>query len=175
MMTQPLVSHRFARCELALPEDWQVLPGVTDRQAVAVEPPGSEGSDASGFRANLVLTVVDNGGMSFRDWQASTDELLPRQLNAYQLLDLERRDVSGHPGGRRLAQHVVPGSPPDVVETPVTMEQWFAQVGTTGYTLTATVDSWRYDLLADMFAGLADRLVLPAGDHTGTGSGGGSR
>ena len=151
-----MVLHRAAGCDLPLPRNWELLPVETGAAAIAVEPPQS---DATGFRANVVLTVVDNAGMSFRDWQVGTDELLPRQLDGYQLLDLERRGISGHPDGRRLAQHVVDGV------TPVTMEQWFAQVGTTGYTLTATVDSWRYDQFADLFAELADALVLPAADE----------
>ena len=127
-------------CRFRAPTGWDVLPMKPPDRLIVVEPEGLEG-----FRANLVLTVMDNGGISFRDWQAGTDELLPQQLQSYQLLDLERIELGGHPGGRRLAQHVVSGP------TPVTMEQWFALVGGRGYTLTGTVDSFRYDEVADVF------------------------
>ncbi len=138
-------------CSMQLPREWSVLQAEA-QQLVVVERARDVGDP--GFRSNVVLTVADNGGLRFRDWQAGTDRLLPRQLEAYQLVDLEKCIVAGHPGGRRLAQHLVAGP------TPVTMEQWFTQVGTTGYTLTATVDSWRYDLLADDLADFARTLVI---------------
>ncbi len=142
--------HSMAGCSVVVPAGWEVLAGQGGDRLVAVEPgPGLV------FRANLVVTVIGNGALSFRDWQASTDRMLPRQLASYQLVDLERRLVGGHPGGRRLAAHVVGA-------TPVTMEQWFTQVGQVGFTLTCTVDSWRYDEMADLFAEVADGLVVPA-------------
>lgn len=135
-----------------VPGEWHIVPGPDDQRWSAVE----AADDETRFRANVVLTCVDNGSLSFRDWQAGNDALLPTQLEMYLLLGLERLTVAGHAGGRRPAEHVVDGT------TPVIMEQWFAQVDGIGYTLTATVDSWRYDAMADFIAGMAAGLVLPA-------------
>lgn len=175
-MTAGAGPHRVGGGTLLVPAGWTVLPDQGAQRLVALEQsrsaavlpgqgggPDGEARASVLFRASLVLTVDDNGTLSFRDWQVGTDELLPRQLAAYQLIDLERRPVGGHPGGRRLAQHVVDGV------TPVTMEQWFAQVGTLAYTLTFTVDTWRYDAMADDVAELVDALVLTA--DTGPGDG----
>lgn len=103
--------------------------------------------DAPGqFRANLVLTCDDTSLMGFRDWQVATDEVLPRTLTDYLVVDLERLEIDGCQGGRRLAHHL------DGVGRPLTMEQWFTQQGERGWSLTATVETWRYDELADLFA-----------------------
>jgi hypothetical protein len=151
-----LVTHRLAACELLVPSDWQVLPGQGSTRLIAVEPPRltDAGPAPTLFRANLVLTIDDLAGASFRDWQTGADQLLPKQLQAYQLIDLERRPVAGRPGGRRLAQHVVDGV------TPVTLEQWFTMVGPYGYTLSASTDRWRCDALAELFTSVADALVV---------------
>lgn len=101
------------------------------------------------FRANLVLTCDDLGPLTFRDWQVGTDELLPRQLTDYLLIDLERLEIDGRPGGRRLAHHV------DAEARALTMEQWFVQDGDRGWTLTATTETWSYDALADQLADVA--------------------
>ena len=138
------------RC--SVPADWEVLVDPSEGVALIIREPEAPGRD---FRANLVLTVVDNGGLSFRDWQAGTDELLPQVLHDYQLLDLERLRFAGHPGGRRLVHHLHEQA------GPLTMEQWFTQVDGVGYTLTATVDTWRYDELADGFAAVAATARFP--------------
>jgi hypothetical protein len=143
--------HELVGCRVEVPDDWELVPSPDQQRLIVVEP---ERTEEAGFRANIVLTAVDNGGMSFRDWQRGTDELMPRQLSMYLLVDLERVPVAGREGGRRLAEHVVDDN------TPVTMEQWFALVGSTGYTLTATVDSWRYDEYADFFAEIAEQLSI---------------
>lgn len=143
--------HPGSGMSVPVPEGWETTTVPESDSAVAVEP--GEGTD--GFRASLVLTVVDNGGLSFRDWQVATDEMLPRVLDDYLLLDLERRTVAGRPGGRRLASHLAAGG------VTVTMEQWFALVGpgdSLGCTLTATVETRRYDELADLLGELAGGL-----------------
>ena len=133
---------------LRAPEGWEVLgeppPGIA---WVAREPAYAE--DPERFRANLVLTVHPTGGLRFRDWQAGTDELLPRMLDDYLVVDLEKLPVGGLPGGRRLAHHAGPRG------EALTMEQWFVLVGDLGHTLTATVETWRYDELADVCAAVA--------------------
>jgi hypothetical protein len=72
--------------------------------------------------------------------------VLPRALGDYLLVDLERVEIDGHPGGRRLAHHV------DEAGRALTLEQWFVLDGDRGWTLTATVDTLRYDELADTCA-----------------------
>ena len=130
------------------PEGWEVVAEPPPGTAwVAREPAYVE--DPERFRANLVLTVQPMGGLSFRDWQAGTDELLPRMLEDYVVVDLERLMIGGLPGGRRLAHHAGPRG------EALTMEQWFAQFGEAGHTLTATVVTWRYDELADVCAAVA--------------------
>lgn len=131
------------------PDGWEVLDGGPET-VIALEP-----DDGRGFRANLVLTVVDNDGLSFRDWQAATDVMLPETLPDYLVLDLERRDVAGLPGGRRLAHHLAQNG------DALVMEQWFTVWDGRGCTLTATVDVLRYAAAADTFEGCADTLLLP--------------
>lgn len=141
---------------LVVPDGWEPLPDPPEGiDWVAREPGDPSASDQ--FRANLVLTVLPTGGLGFRDWQAGTDELLPRVLDDYLLVDLERIEVDGVPGGRRLAHHAGPGG------EALTMEQWFALVDGTGHTLTATVETWRYDGLADVFVRVA-QTWRPAGE-----------
>ncbi|MDH2414579.1 hypothetical protein [Nocardioides sp. CER19] len=134
------------------PEGWDVVTPAPDA-TIVIEPDRADG----GFRANLVLTVGDNGDLSFRDWQNGTDVLLRHELVDFLLLDLERLDVDGRPGGRRLAHHTSREG------AGLVMEQWFAQVGSTGYTLTATVDALRYPLLAATLDECAAGLTLPDG------------
>jgi len=87
--------------------------------------------------------------MTFRDWQVATDAILPRTLADYLLIDLERLEIDGSPGGRRLAHHV------DTAGRALTMEQWFTLHDGRGWTLTATVETWSYDGLADACADVA--------------------
>ena len=140
--------HPVAGFALALPTGWEAVrdpqPGVG---LIALEPP-----DRAGFRTNLVVTVEDVGDLSFEDWQLGCDELLPQTLQDYQLLDLERLDDERGPGVRRLAQHSAAGS------CWVTLEQWVALVGSTGVTLSATVETARYDATADELATIAASL-----------------
>lgn len=133
---------------LDLPAGWQVAPDPPEEASlVALEPDDPAAPDA--FRANLVLTETATGGMSFRDWQAGTDELLPRVLDGYLLVDLERLVIAGRSGGRRLAHHT--GRRGEAL----TLEQWFVLVDDVGHTLSATCETPRYDELADAFASVA--------------------
>jgi hypothetical protein len=134
--------------ELSLPPGGEVLGDDTGQPVlIAREPVDAERPDR--FRANVVLTATPVAGLSFRDWQAGTDELLPRTLDDYLPVDLEKLDVAGRPGGRRLAHHASPDG------RALTMEQWFTLVDDVGHTLTATVETWRYDELADLCAAVA--------------------
>lgn len=105
--------------------------------------------DAGRFRANLVLTCDDVGGLGLREWQVGTDATLPRVLTDFLLVDLERLEIDGRPGGRRLAHHV------DGTGRALTMEQWFVLEEDRGWSLTATVETWSYDAVADDCAAVA--------------------
>ncbi len=145
----------------AVPADWEIRLDPAEGTAYAVLEAPREIDGHPAFRANLVATVGTTGGLGFRDWQAGTDELLPRVLADYQLIDLEKLTIDRHPGGRRLAHHASEEA------GPLTMEQWFALVDGTGYTLTATVDTGRYDGFADLFAQVAATIVLPRSNPSG--------
>lgn len=142
-----------AGARVSVPDGWELAVDERSRTAMALEPPRELGGVAA-FRCNLVLNA-DDTALDFRQWQVNTDQLLPEVLTDYLLLDLERLEVAGHAGGRRLARHVAGDG------TDVTMEQWFTLVGGTGFTVTATVDSWRYAALADQLSGHARSLTVP--------------
>lgn len=158
-----LLEHAGTGARLSVPTGWEVFSGgpgeVAHAVGAALEPPreGAEAAaPAAAFRANLVLAVVPTR-LDFRQWQVNTDLLLPQVLHDYLLLDLERLPVAGLPGGRRLARHVSPEG------VDLTMEQWFVLVDGAGITVTATVDSWRYDAVTDELTAHALSLALPAG------------
>jgi hypothetical protein len=150
-----MLTHAGSGTRMSVPDGWEVSADANDATVVALEPPRGSG-DGPAFRASLVLTAVATGA-DFRQWQVDTDVLLPGVLADYQLLDLERVEVAGRAGGRRLARHRGPDG------TDLTMEQWFVLVDGTGITVTATVDSWRYDGLADDLARHARSLAVPDG------------
>jgi hypothetical protein len=130
------------------------LPGVPEDAGIVLITregggPAAGGGDPERFRTTVVLTEQSTGGLGFRDWQAGTDELLPRVLPDYLVVDLEKVTLDGHPGGRRLAHHAGPRG------EALTMEQWFTEVDGVGHTLTVTIETWRYDALADTYAAVA--------------------
>lgn len=109
-----------------------------------------------GFRANLVLTVTSNGGLSFRDWQSRTDQFLPRMLTNYSLVDIERLSVAGRPGGRRCARYLAPSG------ALVLTHQWFTSAGDLGVTLSGTADIFSFAALRTVFAHAAATLTIPS-------------
>ncbi len=130
----------------------------------AVEP--LDPDDSRRFRANAVLTCDDTTQMSFRDWQVATDEVLPRALADYLVIDLEKVEIDARQGGRRLAHHV------DADGRALTMEQWFVLEGDRGWTLTATCETWSYDDLAEAFAAIAANWRPVSGIATSDKTGG---
>ncbi|WP_281964377.1 hypothetical protein [Serinicoccus marinus] len=145
------VTHEPSGTSFEAPDGWQVEETGHDAVLTVVEP--ARGEDD--VRASLVLTVLDTGGRSFRDWQNGTEGLLPQELRDYLVLDLHTVEVDGRPGGTRLAHHL------DERGRALVMEQRFAEAEGTGYTLTATVDSLRYPLVADDMAACCASLRLP--------------
>lgn len=138
---------------LAVPDGWTVVEGPADGVAiVALAPP--TGPDA--FRANATVTVGPvPEGMTFREWQAGTDQILPRTLVGYLLLDLEHAVVAGLPAVRRLAHHQADG-------VPVTMAQTAVLADGRGITLTITVATPEWAHLAATADAIAASLELTA-------------
>ena len=137
------VSHDYTGAAFDAPDGWELVE-PDDRAAaritaIAIEPPGPE--DA--FRSNLVLTAVPNAGTDLESWQETTDVLLARQLEEYLLLDFERTEVAGRDGVHRVAHYTGPRGEALVVE------QWATVIADVGLTLTATIDTLRYDGAAD--------------------------
>jgi hypothetical protein len=133
---------------LRLPAGWEVLDEPPEGTLLVAREP-AEPADPDRFRANVVVTAIGTGGLGVRDWQAGTEELLARVLDDYLVVDLERLVIDGAEGGRRLAHHAGPAG------EALTMEQWFVLVDGIGHTLTATVETWRYDELADACSQIA--------------------
>lgn len=133
-----LFAHRSPGFTIDLPPAWEILddpqPGIP---LMALEPDRGEG-----FRTNVVVSADAVEATSLADWQRDNDVLLPDSLNEYQLLDLERIQLDGHAGARRLAHHVVDGRP-------VCLEQWAVLRDGIGYTVTVTVETLRYTSLID--------------------------
>ncbi len=101
-----------------------------------------------------MLTVVNNGSLTFSQWQAGTDRLLPIMLDDYEVIDLEHLDVGCHPGGRRLARHRAPCG------RPVVFNQWFTSIEGVGITLTGTADVPSFALLDPAFQRAAASLTI---------------
>lgn len=136
----------MAECLVTTPDGWDCATDPSPGIALLLRAPAS----GTGFRANALVTVDSlDPDMSLRDWQRGTDLRLPATLHGYQLLDLELLDVAGSPGVRRLAHHTAPGG------QAVTLGQWAALVGRSGYTLTATAPTLAYLEYADILAGIA--------------------
>jgi hypothetical protein len=155
------ITHPGSGAALRVPSAWDVILDPQPEIAlVALEPVSSE---PSAFRANLTLTNSNLNGMSFRDWQSSSDQVFPEILSEYYLIDLERVTFAQTPGGRRLVHYASPQG------HAITLEQWFTRIDDIGHTLSATVDSLRYAASADLFAALAGTVELvsppPFVDH----------
>jgi hypothetical protein len=147
--------HAASGISVMLPASWEVFADPTpDVALVALEP----AAEPEGFRANLVLTVGPLGGRSLGQWQSTSEAALAAALADYHLIDLERLQVGGHPGGRRVAHYLAPAG------TPVTLEQWFTVVSDLGCTLTATVSTARYCVAALVFAELARTVQIGGRD-----------
>lgn len=138
--------HPGTGCVVPLPPGWQRLEDPPPGIAVIAREPEAP----AGFRANLVVNVDElPDGLGLDGWQDESDRLLREELPSYYLLDREQIRLAGRPAVRRLAHHA--GSDTG----PVTMEQWAIAVGSTGFTLTASVATLAYDSLADVFAEIA--------------------
>ena len=132
-----------------VPSSWDVLSRPpADTVWVAVEPQPMGVAD---FRSSLAYTISTISDIGLREWVNSTEDLLKNLLPGYLLIDLQRLDIGGAMGGRRLAHYRGPNG-----EALVT-EQWFVSVGVQGHTLTATVEAQRYPELADVISACAHR------------------
>lgn len=118
---------------LTVPDHWEIFEHASHRALAVIE----ETRTAGDFQANLVLSVDDET----TDDVVDDERRLSNELRAYQVINLGPFDFAGIRGLHRLAQYVTPA------DVPVTMEQWCVD----RYSLTATVDTLRYDDYADLF------------------------
>lgn len=130
---------------LTPPPDWVRVDSDLDGVNYVVVEPGRE----DGFRSNFVVTASQVTTESFGDWQIATDVLFDETLERYQLIDLEKVEIAGKPGGRRLAHHAGPNG------EALTLEQWFVLTPGVGHTLSATVETSRYDEFYDTIGQVA--------------------
>ena len=138
--------HRGEGFAMPVPRTWVLREDPQEKVAVVVAEPEAD----DGFRANLVVTVDRlEPGQSLDDWQQFTEEVSPRLLDDYVLLDTELQDNGGFAVFRRLAHHVNHDG------VPLTMEQWATVRGSRGYTLTATEMTMRLPYSAGLFATVA--------------------
>lgn len=163
-MSTTTITTTDGSVSLSVPASWQ---SFLDEQGVAL----TAVDDGPGFRTNAVLTYSRlPEGLSFNDWQRTTDQQLPTTLHDFTLLDLERLDVSGLPGARRLAHHA------SRANESLTMQQWMTVIGSTGITLTLTCATLRYVELAPTLSKVAASLEIhgeptdPAPGHTPDGA-----
>ena len=151
MTPSPILALYGAR--VPAPHGWEPVDTGLGGVAAVVEPVDPTAPEA--FRASLTLSVEQLGDADLRTWQASAEAAAASGLLDHRVLDREHTDVAGRPGGRRLAHHVTPSG------AAVVLEQWFVVAGGAGWTLSATVDTARYDLLADELALSAAAWVVP--------------
>ncbi len=144
--------HLFG-ARVPTPLGWEPVDTGFAGVAAVVEPVDPAAPEA--FRASLTLSVEQLGDADLRTWQATAEAAATAGLQDHRVIDREHTDVAGRPGGRRLAHHVAPSG------AAVVLEQWFVAAGGAGWTLSATVDTARYDLLADELALSAAAWVVP--------------
>jgi hypothetical protein len=143
-------THPELGFRLELPEGYEVATDAGALAMVAVEPGPAP---ASGFRANLVVTVeeVRDG----TDVEAYTESSLRGQaelLRSHRLIDSEVTDVRGGPATRTLAHHAQ-----DALA--VTIEQWRLVARTLAYTVTASCATLDYAAVADVHRDAAETLT----------------
>ncbi|PZU42749.1 MAG: hypothetical protein DI571_10815 [Arsenicicoccus sp.] len=101
--------------------------------------------------------VEGTGRDEVLDWQNVTEAQLPNELADYLVLDLHAFEVDGRAAGSRLAHHV------DAQGRALVMEQVFTEVDGLGLTLTATVDTPRYPVVAEEMTACCASLRGPSG------------
>lgn len=146
--TLRLYRHRDAGFTLPAPADWTVLESPREQVALIASAPDRDDED---FRPNVVVTVDELGAdQALEPWQREADELYPKMLEQFRLLDREFVELNGRRMLRRLAHHVGAGG------VAVVMEQWSTVRERRGYTLTATASASRLWEVAPLFAAVAN-------------------
>lgn len=107
------------------------------------------------YRASLTLSVEQLGDADLRTWQATAEAAAAAGLQDHRVIDREHLAVAGRPGGRRVTHHMTSSG------VAVVLEQWFVVADGAGWTLSATVDAGRYDVLADELALCAAAMTVP--------------
>jgi len=148
-MTGRWLVHEGSGARCPCPPGWST--SVVSSAAVAALEPARDGT----FRANLVLTVLPNGGLSFAQWQAHSDRVLPLVLRDYELIDLQKCSVATVPGGRRLSRYRA------VDGRMLMLHQWFCAPGGIGVTLTSTCEVPSYAVVDERVRDAVARLLVP--------------
>lgn len=140
-----MYEHPRLGFHVPLPAEWELALDPMERVAlVSVEP-----DRGPWFRANVVVTVDDvPSGLDLAGWHALTEEMAPRVLSDYLLIDLEFIQWGDGTLLRRLAHHATERGA-------VTMEQWSLLAEHTVYTLTGSVATLECIETAGMFAEIA--------------------
>lgn len=145
-------THPRSGDTISVPDNWEILGADCDADTlIAIEPASDDG-----FRFNVVLSVVDNGGLELGAWQQASEEDFEQMLADYQCLDICPATIDSHPGGQRLARYITNDG------WAVTMQQWFVDLDGTGHTLTITVDDSRFAETLELAADIAARWRLGA-------------
>lgn len=133
------------------PADWE----VDNDTAAPVASIVLEPSDGQPFRASMVLTLDElPADLDFNGWQKGVEIMLAQQPNDWLLIDLERVQVAGAPGARRLGTFAAPTG------LSVTSEQWMTIVGGRGVTLTATSATMLYPFYGPLLQAKAQSLAF---------------
>jgi predicted Zn-dependent protease len=141
-------THPALGFRLELPEGYEVRTDAGALAMIAVEPGPAP---ASGFRANLVVTVEEvAAGTAVEDYTESSLRGQQELLSAHRLIDSEVTDVRA--ATRTLAHHAQ-----DALA--VTIEQWRVVARTLAYTVTASCATLDYAAVADAHRDAAESLV----------------
>jgi len=135
------------RVDLEPPDGFTVIEPPDQTAWVAVE----DAEGASGFRANLVVTVEEAAGSSVDELTDTALAFQERVLAAHHLIDRSTETLAGSPATRTLSHHLV-------AETGIALEQWRVVAGDRGVTLTASCATLDWPALADDLAAAAGTL-----------------
>jgi hypothetical protein len=142
--------HPALGFRLELPEGYEVRTDAGALALIAVEPGPPP---ASGFRANLVVTVEEvPEGTGVAAYTESSLRGQQELLSAHRLIDSAVTDVRGGRATRTLAHHAQ-----DALA--VTIEQWRLVARALAYTVTASCATLDYAAVADAHREAAESLL----------------
>jgi hypothetical protein len=142
-------THPALGFRLELPDGYEVRDDAAALALIAVEPGPAP---ASGFRANLVVTVEEvREGTAVAGYTESSLRAQGELLRSHRLIDSEATTLAGGPATRTLAHHAQDG-------LAVTIEQWRLVADVLAYTVTASCATLDYAGVADAHRDAAESL-----------------